>query len=425
MNFNNEYTYKIKIILFDLDNTLVKTDDLEIFRNLEHPLYKNNDNFQQYIDSITKDLGKKDRYIFTPWELNKLKKNGLKIGIVTKSPDPYAYAIITTLYHKYNLYFDVVVAHEHVTKQKPDGEGIILALNILVNNYRNDLNNLNGNQVLYIGDSDTDIQAAYNAGTMVALRLNDDELLLEKKLKHLPEFNIRSFYDLERIITMPDLFVPFMESDSQYLKKNTPFFLWFDKYDEQNNRYPFLVAGRYFPQNSLYSLKRSFHSFSKEIVYQKESTVFSNKWLEALRLVILKETACSLIRHLNLIITCIPRRKTSSPRMESLLKQLAEYLKENSIERDCTIHIVTDLLEYSKNAVSNHKTAKTKDARFTNVKNNLIIKRKNLITDDIDKIIVIDDVVTTGASLIIATEKLKQAGAKEIIRFAFAQTVSL
>lgn len=93
MNFNNEYTYKIKIILFDLDNTLVKTDDLEIFRNLEHPLYKNNDNFQQYIDSITKDLGKKDRYIFTPWELNKLKKNGLKIGIVTKSPDLYAYAI--------------------------------------------------------------------------------------------------------------------------------------------------------------------------------------------------------------------------------------------------------------------------------------------------------------------------------------------
>lgn len=50
----NIYIYKIKVILFDLDNTLVKTDDLEIFRNLDRPLYKKNDNFYQYIDSITK-----------------------------------------------------------------------------------------------------------------------------------------------------------------------------------------------------------------------------------------------------------------------------------------------------------------------------------------------------------------------------------
>ena len=56
--------------------------------------------------------------------------------------------------------------------------------------------------------------------------------------------------------------------------------------------------------------------------------------------------------------------------------------------------------------------------------------RDHLVTSNVsklalaDKVLVIDDVVTTGASLIYASKFLKDAGAQKVILFALAKNIS-
>ena len=128
------------------------------------------------------------------------------------------------------------------------------------------------------------------------------------------------------------------------------------------------------------------------------------------------------IKHFSIILTCIPFRRNRSKRLECLLKDVYKYIQHKPISLDCDLHIIPDLLEFDENAVSNHHDAQNRLARFKNINEHLHVKHKDYIKN-CEKIIIIDDITTSGASLIEASKKLKDAGAKEIICFAFAQAV--
>ncbi len=89
-----------------------------------------------------------------------------------------------------------------------------------------------------------------------------------------------------------------------------------------------------------------------------------------------------------------------------LAERLADRLKMTSV----------DLLE-RKEQRETQVSAKTKTARRKNVKGVFVVKGGARIPK---KIILIDDVVTTGATVEEATKVLKKAGAREIIVVALA-----
>lgn len=414
--------HNIRIVLFDLDNTLVNTDELEVFRNLNHPLFKND---AQYINEIKSNLVKTTPYV--PVEtLETLKRRNITLGLVTNSPRKYAFAVISAIYKKNKPFypFDVVIAFENVDHHKPSGEGIIKAVNFLIGTDRT-LVGISGSEILYVGNDNKDILTAYDGGTLAAILLTAPEELHYKSINSLPEFIITPKLLLE-IVKEPDRYLPFMESMYQNNSDDErPHFLYLNKTDFDNKtRYATIVAGRYFPNSQHFWLKIEYHSFTKEILELKDKDVFSTKWLEALRLLLISESKYSIFGHLEVVISCIPHRKGRPHRLENLLKQLAKYLDEHPIERDCTFYIIPDLFCYDDEALSNHKEAKSRENRFINVREHLHLKRRNDIPNTVDKIILIDDVVTTGASLIEASKKLEREGIKNIVRFAFAQAIS-
>lgn len=52
--------HHIRIVLFDLDNTLVNTDELEVFRNTNHPFFNQD---KEYIKEIQSFLVNTKPYI--------------------------------------------------------------------------------------------------------------------------------------------------------------------------------------------------------------------------------------------------------------------------------------------------------------------------------------------------------------------------
>ena len=414
--------HHIRIVLFDLDNTLVNTDELEVFRNTNHPFFNQD---KEYIKEIQSFLVNTKPYIPLT-TLEEIKKHNIKLGLLTNSPRKYAYAVISALYKGIKTFypFDVVVAFENVERHKPFNDGIFRAINELKKNDES-LFDIKGTEVLYIGDNNTDILTAYNGGCLAALLLSEQEQLHYKNSNTLPEFIITPT-NLVDIVTYPDKFLPFMESNyrdiSNYEKAR---FLYFNKTDfEGKTRYATIVAGRYFPQTDFFKYKIEFHSLTHEILALKEGDDFPVKWVETLRQLLISETIYSIFGHLEVVLSCIPHRIGRPHRLENLLKQLAKYLDDTPIERDCTFYIIPDLFFYDDEALSNHKEAKTRENRFKNVREHLHLKRRKDIPNSVDKVILIDDVITTGASLIEASKKLEKEGIENIVRFAFAQAIS-
>ena len=73
--------HHIRIVLFDLDNTLVNTDELEAFRNFNHPLFNDDDEYKKELCSYLVN----PKVIIPQETLLELKKHNIKIGIVTNS----------------------------------------------------------------------------------------------------------------------------------------------------------------------------------------------------------------------------------------------------------------------------------------------------------------------------------------------------
>ncbi|MBE6108389.1 MAG: prolipoprotein diacylglyceryl transferase [Erysipelotrichaceae bacterium] len=173
------------VILFDLDGTLLNTEPaiLESYRRLFEkyaptvefdrekqlsvlgpPLRKMMKIYfpDQDVDALVEEYRTINKAIHPetvfPMKnakemLEELKNQGYKLGIVTTKVED-----VTRLGLDINdmtKYFDVIVAENHVTKSKPDPEGIFKACSQL---------NIGHDSLIYVGDSLTDIQAGKNAG---------------------------------------------------------------------------------------------------------------------------------------------------------------------------------------------------------------------------------------------------------------------
>lgn len=130
----------LKAIIFDLDNTLLKTDHLEIYRH-------GNLNVENLNVISESDV------IITATLVSELKQSGIKIGVVTRSPRNYALKLLTL----YKYPFDYLVASEDTIRSKPSPDPLLkCALKLKVK----------PKHVLNIGDQEIDLIAGKKAGMM-------------------------------------------------------------------------------------------------------------------------------------------------------------------------------------------------------------------------------------------------------------------
>lgn len=180
-------TTKITTILFDLDGTLIDTNDL-IIASFLHTLEKfypgkyNREDVLPFIGpSLKESFGGIDperaeemTRVYRTYNLanhdllikefdgvletmQSLKENGFNIAIV--STKIYATVLLGLKVTKLDSFFDVIVALDHVTKEKPDPEPIYLALEQLGSTPE---------ETIMVGDNYHDILAGKNAGTKTA-----------------------------------------------------------------------------------------------------------------------------------------------------------------------------------------------------------------------------------------------------------------
>ena len=205
------------VILFDLDGTLLNTEPaiLESYRRLFEKYTPNVEFDREKQVSVIGPPLKKMMKIYFPDQdvdalveeyrtinkdihpdtvrpmpnakemLEELKEKGFKLGIVTSKVED-----VTRLGLDINQmtdYFDVIIAEDHVSKSKPDPEGIFMACRQL---------GIGHDSLIYVGDSLSDIQAGKNAGAFTVGYLS----MPEKKEAMIAEKPNRTIDDLMELV---------------------------------------------------------------------------------------------------------------------------------------------------------------------------------------------------------------------------------
>lgn len=405
----------LKLCLFDLDETLLQTEDLTEIR--EAGKY---DGSREYKEKLLEEIKSDDnRHLYSQGILKKLRSDfpAMKIGIFTRAPRSYAETILEWAYPDFE--WDTIIAYEDVKKRKPYGEGIIAAM---------DQFNLELlDEVILIGDSDLDIRAAYNAGCLIAIDKSNWPYKFTpdnwKAIKHLPDAIIGHPKEIFDVIANPFSYTPELER----LLAAAPLTTRIRRFEKVHHYHsvekksiPIHIAGRSFSGYESLSERRKWHALSQSIVDCKDAEEFPESWKDvffsflSFKFPLLQFSG-------KLIITTIPHRPEREPRLEAFLAQL-EKSSEADEYADGRLTFVPDLLAYKPGVQSNSRDFLSSEDRLKNVSEHLFVKRPRL--SDGKLVLVLDDVTTTGASLMTAKLKLEEAGSAEVTCLSIAQSIS-
>ena len=143
----------IQLCLFDLDNTLLRTSDLEGFRGRENV----NNTSREYTRGLLREYDRRDdRLLYTPEQLADLQDEfpDMRWGVFTRAPRHYAATLLEEAYP--DVEWDIVVAFEDVQNTKPHPDGIYVAAK--------KFGITKGDQIVLVGDEKSDVVCAYRAG---------------------------------------------------------------------------------------------------------------------------------------------------------------------------------------------------------------------------------------------------------------------
>lgn len=409
-----------EVCLFDLDQTLVDTDDMTELREAGK-----NKTETTYIESVKRAFGNDGRRLIYPEALLlRIRKAfpALKLGVFTRSPRSYARTVLQAAYPK--MKWDVIVAYEDVKHTKPYGEGIDKAMWSF--GYKSIP------KVVLVGDGDNDIRAAYNAGCVVILdrtswnrtRTSDNW----RALAHMPDAIIDHPDDLVAVLTNYESFLPELERVMAGAPRN-PAGARFDRVNKfipkaaggDNTAFPVFACGRSFAGYKSLEWRAKWHDLTESIHAQKSATEFPQDWVDAVRSFISTNYAIRFFRS-ELLITVVPHRPGRTPRLEAFLAQIEASLAAHPLPGRFTYSFCPDLLSFKPGVRSNSNDKLGAMERFENIRDHLVVKRKNVAKGA--KVLVIDDVSTTGSSLIYAKKYLEAEGASEITSLSIAMNIS-
>lgn len=396
---------KVEAVIFDLDNTLVNTTALNDFRT----------NTPSQAPSFEL-LAKTKIYPQVHTMLQAILDKGIKLGLVTNSTRNYANAVLQ--YHDIHKYFGSIITYNDVIPDghKPSPVGIQKAIQQLKV----------GSKVIYVGDDAVDFNAAYAAhikpvapswastlpikqipAAMLSSSYLIDELDNYENIKLLAESVARN-----AVFTPPGKRFYFM-----------PMLLNGDVGALRKEKIEAVSLGRYFSQGDpLTAYLHNKHALSQEI-YKKElsSTYVIPEYFVDLMVFYINKAPVYFYNDQNAkfdLITVIPSKKGKNPRLENLLNRIAKKVDN----KDALF--ITDLFYFEDDAVS-LKTLGGIAARDNQIKDKLRFKNKYSGHIQGKRVLVIDDVVTTGATLRGAYNLLNELQPQRIFSVCFAKTVNI
>lgn len=403
----------MELVLFDLDDTLIGTSDLEGFRGGANVGQQS----ASYIAELTRAfLGGFGRHFYTTTHLNELKSQtpGLRLGVFTRAPRQYALTLLGLAYPGFD--WDVVVAYGDVARTKPHGDGIFHAMQVC------GIRDAFG--VTMVGDNKVDLQAAYNAGCWIVLdRASWPHPWVSehyRALERVPDAFISTPAELMRFVADPLEFLPELESAgwataprarghyrdtrANYFNPLTP---------DVKRPVSIHFMGRFFTQES--PCRAAWHRLNQEVIELKDAVVFPAYWIDSI---------CAFLETIpvvqfggGVVVTVVPAKPGRLPRLESMLQQLAQ-----SRAWSPDMEFIPDLMSYQEGVRSHSGEHLNREQRFQNVRDCLRVNDGRRIARK--QVVVIDDVVTTGASLIYAKIYLESAGASEVICLSMAKAIN-
>jgi len=408
------------LCLFDLDDTLIRTGDLKDIREAGK-----NDNSIAYKSKLLGEFRKKkDRNIYDDDLLQFVQKKfpDTKFGVFTRAPRSYAATVLNEAYNF--VRWDVIVGYEDVKNRKPHGDGIHLAMDRL------GLKDLS--RILMIGDSDVDVKSAYNAGVAIAVDktswIGDYTRDNWDALNHIPDMIFEDPSDVISALEALPLFQPDLEwalSGFHTAPKDLRFercARWLHK-DVGGGKQPYQIytCGRSFAGYKSISERKKWHALTNSIHDNKESDVFPDEWIGSIYRFV-KNKVPNLAIGSPLVVSVIPCRPGRKPRLEKLLDQLKKYIDNNPFPGSARIQYKPELLAYRPGVKSNSNDKLDAVDRFKNVRDHLYVNQRPAVAAG-NRVLVLDDVCTTGSSLIYAGMRLQESGAGNITRLAISMNI--
>jgi phosphoglycolate phosphatase-like HAD superfamily hydrolase len=405
----------LQLCLFDLDDTLLRTSDLDAFRGGAHigpqkPQYKTE--LRAAYDANPA------RPLYSQTDLASLRKQcpAMKWGVFTRSPRDYA---LTLLDHAYaRLRWDVIIAFEDVMNTKPQGDGIWAAMKACAVT--------DASKVALVGENKADILSAYRGGCWAVLdrqswppkRVAENWWCLER----VPDAIIDDAEDLFQFLLHPAHGLPELEraigTNAALSDAQRPRFDRLNHFKPKSmgggpQPTPIHVMGRLFSEYAELKPRASWHPLTQEVLALKDAQVFPGTWVNAIRAYVLNRHP-QMRFGAEIVLTVIPFKPGRSPRLERLLAQVTQSSKAEPLAHG-SITCIPDLLAYRAGAVSHSGAHLNQEQRFENVRDHLFVKHRDIV--------VLDDVVTSGASLIYAREYLLAARADSVSCVAIAKAI--
>ena len=392
-------------VLFDLDNTLVGTSKLEEARTTGNRVL------------LEQLLPKVKLFNKTLTVLQQISTLNIPMGIVTNSPGWYS----TRLLEHFNLtpYFKVIITYDDVGPFgcKPNALGINTACERLgVQSNEN---------VFYIGDHKSDIEASYAAGVIPLA-----PSWAKTKMSQMPACVVSTGEFVEQLRSPYNLrLLAEAAADKENLiaqqgKKFyfTPLNMSGEVVMPGREHLELVTFGRYFTNKSeITSTLRTNHKLSKDISQKdakenQEQYSVPDYWIDLVEF-ILKRTGQFVYRgeddfH---VVTVIPSKPHKPQRLENLLLNIQN-------RRQLPYAFITDLFYFTEDAAS-LKTLGSAENRTIEIQRSLHFNSRYCDFIRGKRIIVLDDVMTTGATFSRARELLEGYGIDRFLGVAIAKTI--
>lgn len=414
----------VELILFDLDDTLLRTADLEPYRGRDF-LNRQSPEYIQRLSAQFRALPGRVMYSEQQLQALQLRFPGVRLGVFTRSPRHYAETLLGLAYP--NINWATLVAYECVTRTKPSGEGVLLAMRVA--------GVVQTQNVWLVGDGKSDIQAAYDAGCWCALdqstwpnpRRREDWYALER----LPDAIIHSPDELMDALGRPFDYLPVAERlrelNGQLGGERA------HRFSKTGYFNPLVTAG---PATQIHSLGRHFssdarqrviwHPVTNDIHHMKNLMVVPDYWMGAIRSfirnVVLNNIPLLAWGMGDLVITVVPAKPGRVQRLEAMVTQIANSHAAVPMGVE-NLEFNPNLLMYLPGAQSHHGNGLSRTQRFENVRDYLRATPDSGVNGK--HVVVIDDVATSGASLIYSEIYLRAAGAASVTLLALTKNVGI
>lgn len=408
----------IHLCLFELDGLLLDTTDLAEWRS-DYYLEQADDipGFTVSDSAVSKLLAqfhrKPARHYYTLQNLVAIRRHcpGTLFGIVSRAPRHYTRTLLEHAYPKFR--WDQIVAQEDLKASTDLASGIALTMR------RSGIDT--PSQVAYIANTAAHLHAALDVGCWAALERSAFPAVLENEHYRTLELGwdgvLKNHFDVTRFFNDPWRHTPELDNVSALgAESDKPRRLKVHYRDPQPvnaaTHLPVVALGRYFASNL--KNRAAWHSLTTEMLEFKRSALFPRTWMMVLK------TAIKRIAELHnreLIVTVMPAKPGNLPRLELLLAALAADLGP---EQGCTF--CTDLLAFAAGATSAHFEKLSKAQRLQLARQYLSVAKPERVHGR--AVVVIDDIVTSGASLVTARARLMEAGATTVTCVALAKAIT-